>query len=512
MADKNFEQNVRGRMEGFTISPSATVWQQVNAELQKKKRKRRWFFIWLPMIALLGGGAMYAVNQYTGKTNADAATIAKQQTVPLTVVTNEPAQQIIDEQPVKLPAQVKKKTQQQAIVQTTQINTAKPVQQSSKNKQQTTQTVKQVTAKTNDAKPVLAVNSVKKVNVQSQIPTVTTKLSKKSTVSDKPVGITSGQYKNDVAASVPSKNNQDDIPANTMTAKEINSTIAVTADSTKQVTITNTEQVSKPDTTTAVANPEKPAVSVPVIQTPKYKWQMGWQVNAGIANIGNISFPFGAYKSAEADVNVNSGGAITGIPQSRITNSYNYNIKSGLQFGGGLLLRKQVAKKIFIVTGLQYQYSSYTADEQLKTDSVFLPTNANYTISNKQNITNFKTHYINIPTELQWQILKRKSGSFNLSAGVQHFIRVSKKSIDSIPGFISPQSISLATTPRVKQPTVALYQPMLHFAPSYEWQKKNNMFSLGWYVNYGFLKVYSSNSKYHWRQTGLTFRYFFPAK
>jgi hypothetical protein len=135
------------------------------------------------------------------------------------------------------------------------------------------------------------------------------------------------------------------------------------------------------------------------------------------------------------------------------------------------------------------------------------PTSISYAIANRQTVTDFKTHYINIPAELQWQMIKRKSGSFNLSAGIQNLISINKKDAANIPDFVLPSGATFRTPP-----VIALYQPLLQLTPSYEWQRKNHSFSLGAYVNYGLLKVYSYNNKYHWRQAGLTFRYFFPAK
>jgi hypothetical protein len=506
MADNNFEQNVRSRMEEFAISPSAAVWQQVNDELQKKKRKRRWFFIWLPMIALVVGGSIYTLSQYTGTKDSTAGNkiITKQHPEQSLFTESKPVQQIIDQQLAADPAQTKDEKPQQAALQTQRAITItkETPQLKTQSKEQPVQLRKQVTRKEVDVKPLLV--SQKKTNAQQ---TTVATLQKKNP-SNGNLANTSNKKedKNDVAVDMPYRKEQPGESVKITTDEKINSP----ADSTAKAATDITVQINNRDTITATfANPEKPAASVPVIKTPNNKWQIGLQVNAGIADVGAVPLPFVSYKSADAAFT--TGGSIAGNPQNRVTNSYNYEIKNNLQFGGGLLLRKKIAKKLFFSTGLQYQYTSFTATEKLRIDSFSVPASALFTIADRQTETKFETHYLSVPTELQWQLFKRNTGTLHLSAGFQHFIRISNKNRDSIPGFILQRTFSGATTGQ-NQPTIALYQPMLHLAPSYEWQKNKNTFSFGWYFNYGLLKVYSADGNYHWRQTGLTFRYFFAGK
>ncbi len=513
MADNNFEQNVKDRMENFNIHPSVQVWQQVEEQLQKDKRKRRWFFIWLPIIVLVAGGGMYMLTLQTGNENPVAHNqfITENNTAQSSMAESKPLQQVIEQQQTEQPIQTKEEKQQQFAVKTKQsikIN-QEAQQQQIQSKQQPVQLAKLLNSKTVNEKPVIV--SEKRTDAQVLLPTATTKQKKKNLSNDKLSNtINKDDNRNEVAVDMPCKKEQEDVIVKITMDEKLNYIIVVPADSTKQTEPNSTVQTNNNDTTNnAVANPEKPAVSVPVIEKPNNKWQIGSQVNAGIADIGAAPLPFVSSKRENAAYAIGGPIPITGSAQSRVTESYNYEIKSNLQFGGGLLLRKKFAKKLSFITGLQYQYSSFTAIEKFKRDSVWIPTNAAFNIFDRQTETNFKTHYINVPTELQWQVFKRKTGSLNLSAGLQHFIRISKKDLDSIPGFISQRTSAGLS---IKQPVVSLYQPMLHVAPSYEWQKNKNNFSLGWYFNYGLLKVYNADGNYHWRQTGLTFRYFFPAK
>ena len=49
MTERNFEQQVSDRMEGYRVVPSPEVWTRVEAEL-RKRRRRRFLWWWLPGI------------------------------------------------------------------------------------------------------------------------------------------------------------------------------------------------------------------------------------------------------------------------------------------------------------------------------------------------------------------------------------------------------------------------------------------------------------------------------
>lgn len=51
MQERNFEKQVRNKMEELSITPSGPVWQKVEAEIKRKKDKRRIIFWLLPLLA-----------------------------------------------------------------------------------------------------------------------------------------------------------------------------------------------------------------------------------------------------------------------------------------------------------------------------------------------------------------------------------------------------------------------------------------------------------------------------
>ena len=55
MPENEFEKNIQGRLDSLSLEPSPAVWQGVELRIRKDKRKRRWF-IWLPLAAALGTG------------------------------------------------------------------------------------------------------------------------------------------------------------------------------------------------------------------------------------------------------------------------------------------------------------------------------------------------------------------------------------------------------------------------------------------------------------------------
>ena len=62
MEQKGFEKKTAAILEGYRLSPSPAVWQQVSQRIQKRKRRR--FLFWLlPSLLLIGGGLLWAVRQ-----------------------------------------------------------------------------------------------------------------------------------------------------------------------------------------------------------------------------------------------------------------------------------------------------------------------------------------------------------------------------------------------------------------------------------------------------------------
>ena len=62
MQNSEFEKNIQQKMEELKLAPADAVWQKVEAELPKEK-KRRWI-VFLLLFAGLAAGSFLFMNQY----------------------------------------------------------------------------------------------------------------------------------------------------------------------------------------------------------------------------------------------------------------------------------------------------------------------------------------------------------------------------------------------------------------------------------------------------------------
>lgn len=62
MQEQNFEKQVRQKMEELSLTPSAPVWKNVEAQIRQKRDRRRLLF-WLPLFALSLIGGIWLVNK-----------------------------------------------------------------------------------------------------------------------------------------------------------------------------------------------------------------------------------------------------------------------------------------------------------------------------------------------------------------------------------------------------------------------------------------------------------------
>ena len=68
MQENNFEKKVQQTMDGLALSPSGEVWKKIQVEIEKKRdKKRRWFIFILFFICLAAGGSIW-ILQYSKNT------------------------------------------------------------------------------------------------------------------------------------------------------------------------------------------------------------------------------------------------------------------------------------------------------------------------------------------------------------------------------------------------------------------------------------------------------------
>ena len=466
MADKHFEQEVHDRMEEFKLSPSEPVWKNIEAQLRKDKR-RRWFFFLLFTGALIGIGSV-AYYQINNNPSTELSKIT---------------QQTIDPQiPPITQSKENNKTVEKASATDSNNDQPSPV-----NANPNAAPISLVQKKE-------AITQKQSVVVEEKIPAPVIAIQKKSTTVNNtaPTEVNREESIETTGSSSLEMNKTNE--AISIVKKEVDAVMKQTpqnidTNTAEQIKVSSTE--AKSDTTTVV---QKEPVKKQ-INPKKKKWEIGLQFNSGITTLKDQLF-------ATNKVTVNDSypiQLISGNPgpsfSAVVVNAY--KISSNLQIGAGIILRKPLRKNSLFVTGVNYQYQSFNVESNRRVDSYSQQQGRFTTISQDQTKSSFLFHYLNIPTEIQWNLLTAKNRSVGLSTGIQHSLRIAGS--NEVPSFTNGNKATV-------------YQPIISLIPTYEWIGNSRMMQLGLYFNYGLSPVYKNSTGNHWWQTGLRFQYFFKPK
>lgn len=468
MADNNFETNMHRQMDDFKIQPSTEVWQNVEAQLQKDKRRRRWFFLWLPLMAVTLGSGWFVVNYQSAQTDSEEtqkAFVADNDTletqISKTVITKIETQN--EQEKNKTVIEIKQRKEKQTTI---------LQKRAFKNSFKTTKRVADKFFFQTKHNRIIS-------NIQAQ------NTAKNTVVPNQNIG------KNDTVNSV------------LVTTEPVHNSATDTG-----VTLHSSVEKINTDSIQQINLQLKDSSLTKKADAFKKKWQFGFQVNTGVADIRTSPFPSTGFDADNASY-TQLGSSVAGQPGSGILVT-EYAIKKNSHIGLGLVMRRKISATTFFVTGIQYQYSSFKITERQRRDSIAQPSNTLVTFFKKETTISYSSHYIAVPTDLQIQLIKAQKGLLTLSVGIHHFIRIASSNSmkdNRLPGLLYNPSPNLFQS----NISTASYQPLLHIAPAYEWKAKQNTMQLGWYIHYSLTPVYKPSNYYLW-QTGLAFRYFFAGK
>lgn len=359
MHDSEFEKQVQQKMQELKFAPGADVWARVEADIQKKKRRRPVVFWFLLAGLMIGGSLIY----YTGMLNSSKQSIHAEKTSTEkkneTVVTKEAAE-----------------TQQPSlkINQTEKINTTENNIEKN-NSTPTPQTIIAKTDKTKADKKIIAKKDIRKTS--NSTPEIIEK-----PVDDKPV-----QTSETITTA----------PVNTPTTTE------------------EPQQTTAPVKTDSIAD-KKEAESIAVNNKKEKKaspakksnWQFGITAGAGISDLGRQLFK----PTTVADF------AFTGNA-SPVQPNYNRRspseVKTSNAFHAGAYISRDLGKRFAIKLGINYEYYSNNIKVGTAVDSTLFVNqgtdmkmvNQYYTSGNTANYDN-KYHFISAPLTIQWKAFERK--------------------------------------------------------------------------------------------------------
>ena len=421
MQENNFEKHVQQQMEELRLRPSEAVWEKVEEEIRKKKKRRVGFFIFLLAgLSLLGYSGYFLFNK--SKTNL------VEQNATQTVNKKE---SINNNQPGPATENVNGKNENSK-----KQEPGNESQLSLKEEKNIVIEEKVNSIETND----IAVNekeaTVKEENIvlkdpvkRTVKPTVNKKLSDKTrnrytAITNKKPGQSTkksySQKKKDSGIPVISK--ADDVSSPAIAEKDLpeNKDFAVQDKNLQNKDVQGKDIQAKKDSIAEeeiTVNKEVPAATAKKKQVPKINW--GIELSYGVsANRENAFSFFDGQKMAE--VLYSPPQANAGSPGSSPLVSSNMfyspsSIKSGAAFRAGLVAEMKISRKSSFSSGLRYAYfsnsikvGSYKDTAISFTNSFSQDVNARgpiYGGVQQKEYTN-RFHFIQLPLQYQWQLNK----------------------------------------------------------------------------------------------------------
>ena len=368
MQKHDFEKQVKEKMEELSLVPAAPVWQKIEAQIKRKREKRRIVFWLLPLLLMAVGAGSY-LFYHPASTTGDKADVAHSSSIqpPADIASKESS-------PVDQPGQAYKQDKTIGANKTT-ATTAFQKNNLTKNKPVPFSHMGAVASLSTDRKPVqLTVRHTTDAAEQEQ-----------SASADNSMAFTAAQIKETVAT----------IP------------YSFTTDSLLQLR------------NAALLPARFDSSAYHFAQTDDRRWQWSIDASAGTSLLAkNVLGAFDFNKSADLYANPNlygNGSQLNNYaaPPSPVT--------EGVSFAVGVGLKKKISSRIRISTGIQYAYYSMNSHTGQKVQNLLgvsrLDASSNaYFNSNRFYQYNNQYHFIEWPVGIGYQLLKRKS--LYISTGV----------------------------------------------------------------------------------------------
>jgi hypothetical protein len=383
MQNSEFEKKVQLKMEELKLTPADAVWQKVEAELPKEK-KRRWI-VFLLLFAGLAAGSFLFINQYK---NNDKKIIADNNTTKKNVL-----QKSITPGKEKTVSDTVVISKNESLNMVTDDNSKQNLKLSSPQTK-----IKQAYAITlnNDEEENLVEKNNKQLKIKGKTG-VTIKTPLPALVDE------------EVIANEPAENASNNTAKNTIPAV----TESLPINNLKDVI--EVPEIKTPETTAAIELKTDTALPLPTKKREKkknnLKWQYGINAAAGVSTVKNSLF---SNAPVFFDAFANAISAPPPNPQVRVQPA---NPSKSGAFSFGFYAQKIITDKWKFTTGLNYLYQNNIIKIGNRVDSM---TNYNYDVNKSiaadyyyktGNADSYKNkfHLIEMPFLFQYKLLKKSS-------------------------------------------------------------------------------------------------------
>lgn len=410
MQENNFEKRVQQQMEELRFRPSEAVWEKVEEEIRKKRKRRVVFFIFLLAgLSLIGYSGYFLFNK------------SKPNLVEQNTTLTDKKESIKNSQPGAGTENANRKHEDSE-----KPGPGKETQLSSIEEKNIAIEEKTNSTGTNDVAINKKETTVKEENIVLKDrekrtvklkPTASKKLSDKTknkytTANNKTQGQTTGKsYPQKKDSDMPVISKSDDVSVPVVAEKDLaeNKEFPV-----EEKDVQGNDIQTKKDSTAkeeVAANKEVPAATPKKKQAPKINW--GIEFSYGVSANREDAF-LGGQKSM-ADRVYSSPQSNVGNPIVSTTTFYSpSSIKSGAAFRAGLVGEMKISRKSSVSSGLRYAYFSNSIKVGSYKDTAVSFTNsfsqdvnvrAIYRGVQQKEYTN-RFHFIQLPLQYQWQLNK----------------------------------------------------------------------------------------------------------
>ena len=502
MQEQNFEKQVKQKMEELSLTPSEPVWEKVEEQIRKKRDRRRFFF-WLPLTVLLIGGGVWFLPGIKGNDNFIAVINKKQN------------------DDTKENTSTVKNTSTVNDIQKTKASTKEEEEQTtitSKNFQEN-ENIFEATKK--ELLPIVTKKKNKKEHVnnrrnqKNQTANTVNVSSKGLILNKKPKRLATTNNTAD-GIQKPGKQKINAEPGNKIINDESVSHDTIVNKHVEQNQPKNEDTIIK--TASDLKANEKDSLSVQKdIAKNKNNFSKKWKfsIAAGLGRSGvnnGVGLFNGGAKSLEAtnfftpDRSSNFSQASSNVPAaaSRPPSSQ----EKSTSFLIGILVKKQISKRSFLSTGLQYNFYSTQMEvgQNIMSDTV-VDQNKNVSSFYANSGSNFsdyhnKFHFISLPFSFDVQLLNKIPLDFHVGLSLQQLVETNALLYSSISQVYYQDESAFNKTHLFSELGLEYSFPL----------SKKLLFSVGPRVSYSHSQVIKESSDRHLFSYGLVTEFIFLGK
>lgn len=437
-----FEKQVQQKMEELKLVPTDPVWQKVEMQIRRKKDRRRLLF-WIPLLILLLGGGLWMDMSYHSNQTSYKQTQKDEPTnntiTPLDTNSGTPVKENKTSQKIR---------SENYLIQKKEISN-------------------------NEMTPENAIskNNVLKGKPLFPLHKESTNNNSTSFHSNPP----SAQINKDTAETVSATN---DIASKIKSADSSSNAIRTTGPQ-NEIVVLKTDSLKRDS-----------SVAKPVVKKHQTsKWSYAFVASAGASGFNHFNL-FNGQKSMSNPVPGYNSGGLTGSSGSPVYYAPS-NVEKGFSFSAGAAAIKQLGKRVFFSTGLQYNYYSNTihVGSRVMQNRIIADFAVSQYFSNtsamQQPYLN-QYHFISIPAAMDWQLLKKTPLNFHAGLSLQYLIQTNALRFDySSQSYFHNKKAFNST------------QLFSELALTYSIPLKQKALTLGPQLQYGLSRLEKSNAAYH---------------